>query len=335
MGEVNFAGASIRGTLDCHNGQFINPDNTAINANTAKISSSVFLGKDKENASDFQAEGKLSFENATIGSELKLISTEINNPEKLSLNLRFANVKTFILESDKNTSQTNWAKQIKPDNLFLNGFVYNAFIYGSLEERPDSKALKDWLRLQPKERFALQPYEQLASVLKEKGYQEEATEILIAKEEDQRERGGLQGFGWLWNRFLGFTIRHGYRPERAFIFSVVIVVVGGVVFWIGYDHNLIYPTEKDCIKQDKGLINEKETIKCSKYYNYPKFNPWIYSLDVFLPIIDLRLKNAWIPNANTPCGEALRYYFWVQTASGWVLTTLWVAGFTGLVRGGK
>jgi len=46
----------------------------------------------------------------------------------------------------------------------------------------------------------------------------------------------------------------------------------------------------------------------------------------------LRLKNAWLPKADDAYGRNLRYYFWFQTLAGWGLTTIWVAGFTGLVR---
>jgi hypothetical protein len=46
----------------------------------------------------------------------------------------------------------------------------------------------------------------------------------------------------------------------------------------------------------------------------------------------LRLKNAWLPKDDDADGESLRYYFWFQTLAGWGLTTIWVAGFTGLVR---
>ena len=71
----------------------------------------------------------------------------------------------------------------------------------------------------------------------------------------------------------------------------------------------------------------------------------IYSLDCFLPFIDLKQKNAWLLNANkgykivmpriwlgVRWGGLLRAYLCVHTLLGWALTTLWVAGFTGLVR---
>lgn len=124
---------------------------------------------------------------------------------------------------------------------------------------------------------------------------------------------------------------------RYIYMAIGVVVLGTVLFGTGYQHGLITPTEKDCSPPTQVIIND-----CAKYPNYPKFNPLIYSLDVFVPIIDLRLKSAWQPNANNgetedpilhlKAGAWLRYYFWLHIFFGWVLTTLWVAGFSGLVR---
>jgi hypothetical protein len=73
------------------------------------------------------------------------------------------------------------------------------------------------------------------------------------------------------------------------------------------------------------------------------FTRFIYSAEFFVPIVDLRQKGYWSPNENKGhlivkypdkfrWGYLLTMYFWLQTCVGWALTTLWVAGFTGLVR---
>lgn len=52
----------------------------------------------------------------------------------------------------------------------------------------------------------------------------------------------------------------------------------------------------------------------------------------------------WLPNAHSGAalrlgrfalfktGSLLRYYFWFHIIAGWVLTTLWAGGFTGLIK---
>jgi hypothetical protein len=98
-------------------------------------------------------------------------------------------------------------------------------------------------------------------------------------------------------------------------------------------------------KVAKTTLIEFATNEFEAKTNYPKFQPSFYSLDCFLPIIDLKQKSAWSPNANkgyevvkpsvgfrVRWGGLLRGYLWAHTLLGWALTTLWVAGFTGLVR---
>ncbi len=80
-----------------------------------------------------------------------------------------------------------------------------------------------------------------------------------------------------------------------------------------------------------------------KHKSYAVFNPLVYSFDTFTPVIDLHQEGTWIPDASKGQeislppfkmrqGELLRIYFWFQIIAGWILTSLWVAGFTGLVR---
>ncbi|HET6422650.1 MAG TPA: hypothetical protein VFG20_03140, partial [Planctomycetaceae bacterium] len=77
--------------------------------------------------------------------------------------------------------------------------------------------------------------------------------------------------------------------------------------------------------------------------DYPKFNAIIYSLDVFAPFTYLHQANYWVPNPtrgerirlgfwSPRPGELLRVYLWLHVVAGWLLTSLLVAGLTGLVQ---
>jgi hypothetical protein len=70
----------------------------------------------------------------------------------------------------------------------------------------------------------------------------------------------------------------------------------------------------------------------------------LYSLDVFVPFVNLHQENYWWPD-ETALGECaifghripvhssiLRYYLWLQIVAGWVLSAIFIAGVTGLVR---
>ena len=58
----------------------------------------------------------------------------------------------------------------------------------------------------------------------------------------------------------------------------------------------------------------------------------MYSIDVFLPIVDFYQEGAWRPDTAAFWGQLVRYYLWLHITLGWVLTTLWVAGLSGLVK---
>jgi hypothetical protein len=80
-------------------------------------------------------------------------------------------------------------------------------------------ALK-WLRLQPYQEFFPQPYEQLATVLRNSGLDEQARRVLIAKNEQQRRFTNRFSQDWWWYNVFGWLIGYGYAPWRAFVISL-------------------------------------------------------------------------------------------------------------------
>lgn len=136
-------------------------------------------------------------------------------------------------------------------------------------------------------------------------------------------------------------IGYGYRPWRAVGIGFVIVLLGCGLFWAGFDKQIIRPT-----KETKYVYyNLYGDVNPQTSKNYPKFNAFIYSLDVFLPLVDLHQLNYWLPDANRDfelvkirefsvrmSGSFLYWYIWFEILSGWVITTLLVASITRLAR---
>jgi hypothetical protein len=70
----------------------------------------------------------------------------------------------------------------------------------------------------------------------------------------------------------------------------------------------------------------------------------LYSLDVFLPFVNLHQELYWWPDeaSKGECifagrrirvhGSALRVYLWLQIIAGWLLSAIFVTGVTGLIR---
>jgi hypothetical protein len=59
---------------------------------------------------------------------------------------------------------------------------------------------------------------------------------------------------------------------------------------------------------------------------HQKFSAPVYTLDTFLPIINFGQKDKWMPNPHLGV--------WGHIGLGWLLTTLFVAGLTPIVRSG-
>lgn len=221
-------------------------------------------------------------------------------------------------------------------NLMLNGFTYNAFSGGP--SSADSRLR--WLARQPPG-YRPQPYRQLAKVLRDEGREGGAVDVMIAKQDEQRRHGGLSRMGRLWNLMLKVTVGYGYKPLRALWWIIAFVTFGTALFGWGYYARLIAPTEESAYQS---FVADRVAPP-----HYPQFNAFVYSLENFLPVVDLDQGNFWRPNpCNTPSArlrigrreidlgvipaKALRWYLWIHIIAGWIFTPLLFAGLSGLIR---
>jgi hypothetical protein len=179
-----------------------------------------------------------------------------------------------------------------------------------------------------------QPYEHLIAVLRRQGYEKDARWVAIAKPETRRKRGGLRQWTRCWSWVLKVILGYGYKPERALIWAFLFVFIGFRVFYWGRSEELIQPAKGPTYIGEAD--NGKELVS-----SYPSFDPLAYSIDTFLPIIDIQQSEYWRPDTSKKCwllqkerscGAFLRIYLWIHIIFGWLLTTLFVIGFTGLVR---
>jgi hypothetical protein len=193
-------------------------------------------------------------------------------------------------------------------------------------------------------RYVTQPYTQLASVYRAIGLDEQANAVLVARAQRLGELAPPFSAHGLWYRYLGRLIGYGYEPFRAIKIGLVIVVLGAVVFAIGARRNLMAETKL----AEQVLSGEAPLGQVSS--TYPRFNAIVYSLDVFLPFVDLNQVCYWIPGEKP--GQArksrnclmhigpyslkwsalLHSYLWFQTLAGWTLCTLLAAAVTGMVQ---
>ena len=218
---------------------------------------------------------------------------------------------------------------------------FDGFVYSRFAEGPASASSREfWLaRLPTTGRgtdFASQPYEQLAKVLRESGDDRGAKSVLITME---NERWRQEDYGLArrcWDFVLWLTIGYGYDTWRALWFAAAFVTIGSLLFFWGRQADAITLVDKQ-----------------NEYAR--RFNPFIYSLESFLPLVDLQQSRFWTPNASPHLGPKvllspfksltesphqfgpnfgryLRWYLWLHVLAGWFFTSMIIAGVTGLVR---
>ncbi len=237
-----------------------------------------------------------------IGSELQLGSDEDSEVARKAVVWKGAQ---HLILRDAEVHTIKGQEKSWPKTLELAGFTYNRL--GSSKGLEKTGAMQNlptnwfiaWLAKDSS--YTPQPYEQLASVLREMGESAKADEILYASKE--RARRGLRAKddwgSWVWATAQWAIIGHGYRLQFGLYWSIGLVLLGATVLRTtgqGPKHGMPF-----------GLS---------------------YSLDMLLPILQLRTFHY---NEVDLDGFA-RYYFYVHILVGYVLASFLVAGLSGLVK---
>jgi hypothetical protein len=191
----------------------------------------------------------------------------------------------------------------------LDGFTYRSF--SGRASRSAAERLK-WLGRQPPNEFRPGVYEHLVGVFRRAGHADDARTIAIRK----REASLDQSWKRIWKLPLRLVFGHGYLPWRALGWAAGLVLAGAIVFGSA---------------ARAGSIGPAPGITAAAEQAYP-FQPLVYSIDTLLPVIDLQQEKYWAAKPLTPMGSWIRVYLWVHMALGWILITLLVSAWTGIIK---
>ncbi|MFJ3301743.1 oxidoreductase [Streptomyces sp. NPDC086549] len=184
-----------------------------------------------------------------------------------------------------------------PGSLHMGGFAYENLVpQGPF---PLNRRL-DWVAAATAE-YNPEPYERLAAVLRGAGEDEDAREVLLAKQRRRRETLPLAAK--LWGYAQDWTVAYGYRPGRAAVWMAVLWAAGTLAF-AHAGHPPMNPG------------------------GHPVWNPALFTLDLLLPVIDLGQVGQWQLRSGWQWLSA------VMILLGWILATTVAAGATRLLRRG-
>ncbi|MER5893981.1 oxidoreductase [Streptomyces sp. NPDC001876] len=184
-----------------------------------------------------------------------------------------------------------------PGGLAMGGFVYENLVpYGHF---PLSRRL-EWVQAATPE-YVPEPYERLATVLRNCGEDADAREVLLAKQRRRRET--LPPAARLWGYLQDWTVAYGYRPGRAAVWMAVLWAAGAVAF------SQYHPA----------------AIKAEEH---PQWNAPLYALDLLVPVINLGQDGYWRLEGGWQWAAA------VLVMLGWILATTVAAGASRMLRRG-
>jgi hypothetical protein len=136
------------------------------------------------------------------------------------------------------------------------------------------------------------------------------------------------GFAAVWDFLYRAIVGYGYYAWRAVWGLVILAFFGMGLFWFGYRHGGVIPTEKDAAATFLSAHQPPPS--------YEHFHALAYSAENTFPLVKLGQTDRWAPNPNqrslSSWGGVLRWFQWAQIVLGWIFATFFVAGVSGAVR---
>ncbi|MBW4715563.1 hypothetical protein [Saccharothrix obliqua] len=273
-------------------------------------------------AKEFVAHGGVRARRAQVGRMATFAGAVLGDKlDSHALNLLGMQVQELVLTPVSPPRGDVTLRQVRCTSLEDNESFWSATGWIDLEEfRYDSLRhpidLRDddeverrlrWLRQAMRRSYRPGPYDQFAEMLRASGNDEHAATVLVEKQR-LRYRAVAEGRRWLgplvllWSWLQRSMVGYGYRPARALAWLVVLWLLGSIYFYVG---------------KPLDVINADDRMK---------FNAWLYTIDLVVPIVDLGNKNRWQTEGISQ---------WIMAAlivMGWILATTVAAGLTRMLR---
>lgn len=378
-GAVRLPGARIGGNLECSGGRFENNGGNALICHAAEIKGGVFL------RDGFHSTGAVFLVDARIGGKMECDGGRFENAGGFALTCEGAEIGGALLFragasvtgilSLAHAKVATLADEINcwpEDALELDGFRYDRI---AASAPLDAKKRISWLKKQHpmllrSETFALQPWIQLAKVLREQGHFRDASDVDIAREDHLRS-DGLVGdclalSKWMreWRRIgadvphegilirlgnliewslhwiYGFFSGYGHRPMR--------IVYATFCFWLAFAGFYDIAASRGHFAPPNPAIAKALPENACRYPApvnwtqcealravYPRFSPWAYSLDLILPVVHLGQSNMWAPISDSnwfSLSAWTQRFVWFEEIFGWIAALTLGGIATGLVK---
>ncbi|GGP38735.1 pentapeptide repeat-containing protein [Saccharothrix coeruleofusca] len=305
-GSLRLQNAEIGSTLDCAGAVLERPrrrpDGSVKPSLDARVAT---VGKDLLCDDGFHAAGGVRVRLAEVGKMANFAGARLGGPAGgIALNAYGLTVPQLVLRlgEDRVPEGRVLLTRARATAVYdgpglwaaTGGVAVEDFTFTSIDSTPpvDVGTRLRWLRrVQPD--FAPGPYEQLAAVYRDGGEEELAQRVQLEKQ--HRRYSELGWAGRVWGFLQRWTVGYGYRPWLAIAWLTAFWLVGSLWF-AGHEMT---------------RLNEDEV---------PVWNPWLLSVDLLVPIVDLGHDGKW---RFTGASQ------WISStliAVGWILASTAAAG---------
>jgi len=190
-------------------------------------------------------------------------------------------------------------------------------------------------KAQAPDKFSRDPYLQAEKYYQEIGEDHKAREIYyeghIANRRNAKEQGkwsrGQNVLDWLWK----WLTRYGVSLQRLLLIALVFIIVGTVLFQPNYNLDRVKGSitvdndgnDQPLPRWHDGVAEDLPWQDDLGYWGY-KFT---YSLDQFLPLVNLHVDEKWVPN-----DQLIHWWAAIHAIVGWLIVPLLIAALAGIIR---
>ena len=315
-GEFRMCGATVKGQFWMDGSELSLARASSILLDGTSVSGSATLV-------DLRVSGDVDLVDSTFESRLSVTIAEAQpSIRDLTVDLegsRVAHLHVFSsvqkIRLDVNNARIESLHLDKPETLRL-AHAYGwslGSVHGALLTDPTSAiTLLETLSKQKTNRFVSQPWSELARSIGDGGRAEIAKSInnRAAWHAAKASRGGMR----VRRIAYGLLVGHGYYPWQIIYWLVGIYAIALVACAIFA--NTFVPSDWRAFE---GSILPA---------GYPAFIPWLYAIDIAVPVANTGQNSAW----RLPADSALNVLLTGLKISSYVLVTMFVAGVTGLLK---
>jgi hypothetical protein len=330
-GAISMIGASI-GAFRLPGAKLYNDLGPALRGERLEVASAVLLNE-KFEATGAGENGSIDLNEAHLGS-LDLSSARLRNASGPSLTAEQLQVDQSVNLNECEVVGGGDAVSLDLAGARINGFLFFRLTRLEHHDHPRRRLLVDgliyagaprgisakaWLTLirEGTPLYAAQPYQQLAAGHRAAGDDTEARRVQMAQRRDQIIHNALRRRSErTWVRFIGLTLGYGYQPWRALLGLLGAFVVAAILTsMLGADGGLAQVRTPTVVPAPPCTLVQRIGV----------------GLDLGNPVISTGAR-ARCDYTDTTIGAILTASGWVLRLLIWAFATLFIAGFTGVVR---